>query len=259
MGIMGIGNSNAERYTFKNPDGTVAGTMTVRRPEMKKTKRLNYKFKKISTQLMAAKTSGGARLVVAKAYSEAANLRRKLRGGEYDDSEVSSALIHAEQMIRIAKKRVKHLEEEESAKKTGGICEAELEETEENNSADSMEMQDVFELDSKELRELMKEMERELKELEGENEFEELTRTVSEDMDPADLELLKKKHRAKELREIMEADMKYLKSLFSKLEKEKQAASSGVSLELAGTEVPVMVSAAETPAAAEGGSIDESV
>lgn len=259
MGIMGIGNSNVQRYTFQNPDGTVAGTMTVRSSGVKKTKRLNYKFKKISTQLMAAKTSSGARLVMAKAYSEAANLRRKLKGGEYDDSEVSSALIHAEQMIRIAKKRVKHLEEEESGKKTGGICQAELEETEESNSADSMEMQDVFEPDSKALRELMKEMERALKELEGENELEELTRTVREDIDPADLELLKKKHRAKELREIMEADMKYLKSLFSKLEKEKQGASSGVSLELAGTEVPVTVTAVETPVAAEGASIDESV
>ena len=103
----------------------------------------------------------------------------------------------------------------------------------------------------------MKEMESTLKELEGENELEELTLTVKEDMDPADLELLKKKHRAKELREIMEADMKYLKSLFSKLEKEKQAASSGVSLELAGTEMPVPVM--EAPIAVEGGSVDESV
>lgn len=257
MGIMGISNSNVERYTFKNPDGTVAGTMTIRKPSVKKTKRLQYKFKKISTQLMAAKTSGGARLVMAKAYGEAANLRRKLRCGEYDDSEVSSALIHAEQMIRIAKKRVKHLEEEESAKKTGGICQAELEETEENNSFESMDIQDSFELDSKEMRALMEEMERALKELEDESGLEELTLTVKEDMDPADLELLKKKHRSKELREIMEADMKYLKSLFSKLEKEKQAASSGVSLELAGTEMPVPVM--EAPVTAEGGSIDESV
>lgn len=257
MGIMGISNSNVERYTFKNQDGTVAGTMTIRKPSVKKTKRLQYKFKKISTQLMAAKTSGGARLVMTKAYSEAANLRRKLRSGEYDDSEVNSALIHAEQMIRIAKKRVKHLEEEENAKKTGGICQAELEETEENKSFEGMDIQDSFELDSKELRALMEEMERALKELEDESGLEELTMTVKEDMDPADLELLKKKHRSKELREIMEADMKYLKSLFSKLEKEKQAASSGVSLELAGTEMPVPVM--EAPVTAEGGSIDESV
>ncbi|MCM1161240.1 MAG: hypothetical protein NC412_08455 [Roseburia sp.] len=257
MGIMGIGNANVERYTFKNPDGTVAGTMTVRKSSGKKTKRLQYKFKKISTQLMAAKTSGGARLVMAKAYSEAANLRRKFRCGEYDDSEVSSALIHAEQMIRIAKKRVKHLEEEESAKKTDGICQAELEGEAENDSPANMEIQDDFELDSKELRALMKEMERALEELEGENGLEELTETMWEDMDLADLELLKKKHRSKELREIMEADMKYLKALFSKLEKEKQTASSGVSLELAGEEVPVPVM--EAPVVAEGGSVDESV
>ena len=56
-------------------------------------------------------------------------------------------------------------------------------------------------------------------------------------MDPEDLEMLKKKHRAKELRKITEADMEYLKALFNELEKEKQDNQNGVSLELAGIEV----------------------
>ncbi|MBD5544461.1 MAG: hypothetical protein HDR01_09540 [Lachnospiraceae bacterium] len=255
MGMMGIGNSNVERYTFKNPDGTVAGSITVSKPSVKKTKRLQYKYKRISSQLMAAKTAGSARMVITMARSEAANLRKKLRCGEYDDSEVNSAIIHADQMVRIAQKRVKHLEEEERAKKSGGICQGELEEKE---SFEDMEIQDGFELDSKEAKALMREMEEAIRELENENGLEELTETVREDMDPADLELLKKKHRSKELREIMEADMKYLKALFGKLEKERQAAaSSGVSLELSGTEMPVPVM--EAPVEAAGGSIDESV
>ena len=87
-----------------------------------------------------------------------------------------------------------------------------------------------------------------------------------EDMEPEELERLKKKHRADELREIMEADMKYLRALFDKLEKEKQSISngsnnlndlSGITLELAGAEIPV--EDVPQPVAAEGGNVDYSV
>ncbi len=54
---------------------------------------------------------------------------------------------------------------------------------------------------------------------------EELAGAVDE-MEPADLEQLKKKHRADELREIMEADMKYLKALFDRLAKEQRESSA---------------------------------
>ena len=93
-----------------------------------------------------------------------------------------------------------------------------------------------------------------------------LEEIAEKNMDEADLELLKKKHRSDELREIAEADMKYLKAVFDKLAKEKQEASSGisrdsgasqspgVSLELGGMNTPVQ--AAEVPVAAEGGNFD---
>lgn len=45
--------------------------------------------------------------------------------------------------------------------------------------------------------------------------------TLAEEMEPQDLEQLKKKHRCEEQRDIMEADMKYLKAMFDRLEKEK--------------------------------------
>ena len=73
------------------------------------------------------------------------------------------------------------------------------------------------------------------------------------------------------MREIVEADMKYLRALFSQLEKERQDASSpagdsGVALQLAGVEIPVQVdtrSAAEVANAsappAAGGTIDVSL
>lgn len=79
-------------------------------------------------------------------------------------------------------------------------------------------------------------------------------------MNDDDLERLKKKHRTKELQEIIEADMDYLKAVFNKLQKEKEEAakgncsSEGVSLEISGAEMPVQTS--EMPVMAEGGSID---
>ena len=66
---------------------------------------------------------------------------------------------------------------------------------------------------------------------------------------------MKKKHRADELREIAEADMKYLKAFFTKLERDRREVSSGVSLNLSGVEMPVPV-AAEEPVIIEGGSFD---
>lgn len=106
---------------------------------------------------------------------------------------------------------------------------------------------------------------------------EELAVAAADNLDPADLELMKKKHRAKEMREIMEADMKYLKELFDQLAKEKQEIASGgaggmgnggsagtpvdsgVALELGGADVPVQMPAADVAAASEGGAIDVTV
>ena len=78
------------------------------------------------------------------------------------------------------------------------------------------------------------------------------------------------------MREIMEADMKYLKAVFDKLAKEKQENASGgagsigdnslsymndsgVALELGGADIPVQMSPADAAALVEGGTIDASV
>ena len=85
------------------------------------------------------------------------------------------------------------------------------------------------------------------------------------EMEPEDLEQLKKKHRSDEMREIMDADMKYLRAVFQKLEKERQSLSSGiknfaaeipsgVSLEISGLEMPVEVQ--PVPVETAGASID---
>lgn len=268
-------NTGVRTITLKNHDGSTAGTITIRNSNLKKKKRLQYGFKRISTQIMQAKTSGNARQVLTRAKGETVSLRRKRITGDYNTVEVQRAIRHAERMERIARKRMKHLQQEEDIEKHNnrfqqGVLDSE--QSEEDLTA--WEEQDCTGLDAEEIKALIQELQEELEALEQENGLEELTQTMQTDMDPAQLEQLKKKHRAEEMREIAEADMKYLKALFDQIQKERQEGSSssssssrGVSLELSGMEVPVQIddrSAAQVAAESleaptAGGTVDISV
>lgn len=250
-------DSRVRRYEIMNPDGTVAGSFTVRKSTQssKKTKKVQYNFKRISSQILKSKTSGGARKAVASARRQVAQLKRKLKSGEYDDKELEIAIAHAEKIERVAKKRMKHLQEEERAKK-GGICEGASEEKDleqKGNAEDlSKEQREAEEAMRQIMEETIREMEASMEEMQEETAEEngmELMECVNPDMDPKDLEALKRKHRLDEMKDIAEADAKYLKALFSKLEGDKQNVSSamaipGVSLELGGAEMTVSMQAA---------------
>lgn len=272
---MGIGiysrNSNVKEYIIKNPDGSIAGRISITKPAKKKPKRLQYNFKQISSKILKATTVGSAGKALVTARNTIGILTRKLKSGEFDDKEIELAIIHAKKMERIAKKRLKHLQEEEDAQHHGSCKENERE----NGIADpkNQEEQKALPLDEEELKRLMAELQRrmeesmkEIMEETGLNELtDELIGTEHKNMDDEDLKRLKKKHRSNELKEITEADMKYLKALFNKLQREKEAvlsSSSGynegsVSLEISGTQIPVPEP--EPPVMLEGGSIDTAV
>lgn len=284
------GNRHVTRITFKKADGTDAGSISISKTLQQKKKRLQYNFKQISNMILSTKTSTGAGRVVTKARANVAMLQRKLKLGDYDDQELQSAIVHAKKLERIAKKKMRHLKEEEKAKRQGE-CVDDMEEKPEELSEDSRaeaenaneDREQEQEMTQEELKELMRQMQRlmeeTIQEMDEITELEELSDeligSAPKHMDKEDLERLKKKHRLDEMREIVEADMKYLKDLFGRLEREKQAASSGsggagnsgssgdysntsgVSLEL--SDMPVPVQAAEAPVPAEGGTIDLSV
>lgn len=262
-------NTVTTSVELKNKDGSSAGRLTISKVVKNgKKKRLGYNFKRVSTHIMAAKTPLFAGKAVREARSSVVTLLMKKMSGDYDDREVDSALEHARKMERVAKKRRKHMEEEERAKQTGScMVEEEVETAEEEekteNEKQAKENEQRLDEMAKELKRLMEESEQALKEL-----AQELTDASYEDMDPKQLENMKRRHRAQELREIMEADLKYLKALFDRLSREKQEsmsgsswdnsnAPSGVSLEIGGVEVPVETS--EAPVSAEGASVDVSV
>ena len=263
-------NTGVRQISIKRPDGSKVGTITIHSQSLKKLKKLGYKQRRISTMITQATTSGNARQVLASAKTETVNLRRKLVSGQYNDREVRAAIRHAERMERVAKKRMKHLQQEEYIEKHGGgTWQTGLDEEGREENSQELEASEFAEMSAEEMEELMQELQEEMGELAQEQELElmEMMQTVRTDMDPQELEQLKKKHRADEMRDIVEADMKYLRALFSQLEKERQeavsaAGDSGVSLQLAGVEIPVQTdgrSAAEVASQAApsaGGTID---
>lgn len=276
------GNSDIKRITYRNADGTVAGTLTASRAKSskKKSKKLEYNFNEVAARILNAKTSGNARSAVIMARSRTAMLRKKLKSGEYDSAELESAILHAQQMERAARKRQKHLQQEERAERTNGTdpmlekWQEEFEEESQEKYALPEGLEEAFGKAFEPDGEVMEQLMQELQELMGENveilESAELSEELGgieelseemldwEDMEPEDLELRKKKHRAEELKDIVEVNMKYLKALFDRLEKGQNCAVSGnVSLQLGGMEMPVTVT--ETPVMTQGGQIDISL
>ncbi|MCI9124304.1 MAG: hypothetical protein HFH35_09550 [Eubacterium sp.] len=274
MGMM-VGGIHSSRNVvrLKRPDGSVAATVSFSKPAPKK-KRLSYSFKSVSSQIMMAKSSNAAGKAVTKARSTLAMLLRKVETGDYDEQELEDAIKHARKMERVAKKRQKHLKQEEDLKQKGHTEETAEEEV--SSEEKEKEKQEQIEQSEEEIQKLMEEYERmiekamqdAMKELQEEMQFDELSEDMedaSQDMKPEDFERLKKKHRSDEMREMADADMKYLRAFFNRLQKEKEALSNasapqnnaigGITLELSGLAMPVETAQAP-PVSSEGASVD---
>ena len=289
--ISGSSNGNM-KIDLYNKDGSYAGSMTVStsrtskskkssKSGQKKYKKLQYNFKRLSNQIMRAKTSVNAKQIVTKTKFQIADLKMKLISGDYNYEEIHNALLHAEKIARVAKKRMKNLEEEEYIQKTGrndmDIEEMQKKQEEEILDTTGMSQEEMKQL-AQELQEEMERIETELEKTieESEKLMEEYVQGSKLQMDPEDLEQLKKKHRAEEMRDIMKADMEYLKALFNKLAREKESAAngstnssndsdssgnlsiSGVSLEIGGVDVPVETAAA-APVEVAGANVNVTV
>lgn len=249
-------------------------------------KKLKYQFKNISSKILRSKTSQAAKQAAGQARREVLRLKRQKQNSDSDSEEIDAAIAHAQAMERVAKKKAKHLEEEELAKAAGGICqgdriceeetkdvqdaEAENAQNEEEMSAegsadevsgalsayeyaaDSYDISDYIDLGMDEFyaqagdfmsemsdftSEMMQEMSDSLRDLMEEMGLDGLSDnavSVNREMDPADLKMMKIKHRNKEMKDIVKADAEYLKAVFDRLEKMKDnpviPSGGGVSL-----------------------------
>ena len=269
------GNTVKTRIQLRDHEGNDRGSISITKTEKSgpgKKKRFPYNHKEISAQLMQTKTPGEASRVAARARRRVAQLMRSKKNSEYDEAEIEAALLHAEQMERVAQKRRRNLEVEEQAER--GIERTETEEMlegeeeaqgtegvsgEESSEGAAAEDETLNGMSEEDLEKAMRELEQALDEMEKIEEsaedfaesMDEMSEALSGDMEPADLEEMKKKHRADEQRDIVRADMKYLKALFDKLAREKAQAKAATALSNLSSSMPTDLRA---PAPAASGS-----
>ena len=182
-----------------------------------KLKKLKYRFKSLSAKIIRSKTSYAAKQAAGQARREALRLKNEKRKTEGDTTEIDAAIAHAKAMERVAKKKARHLEEEELIKvcqnedfdkvyEAGKNPETELDEdfADEKETAD-----DEAELTIDELAKLMYKLEQKINSEYDDMGMEELTEAImppGKEMTPEEHKQLKTKHRNSEMREIVRAD-----------------------------------------------------
>ncbi|MBE5829348.1 MAG: hypothetical protein E7305_07790 [Butyrivibrio sp.] len=267
------GNTTHYRKKLYDANGNHVGTIGICKPTKqtgKKKKPVLYSFKQVSSQVLQAKTSTKAMQVSNGIRAKIGLLKKQLKNGDVDEEEILRAILHAEMVQRACDKKKKNLKMEETAERSM--------EAEEELPANPEEVPDeeIKELEQAEFEALMEKLEMTADEMmeaaeetaELDEELDEMAEALSGSMTPEDLEQLKVKHRSDEARDILKADLKYLKALFDRLQSEKENAGkssfngcidSGVSLSLGGMDMPVMDAVSQSMPAETGGTFDTTV
>ena len=271
------GNTERNVKRLYDMNGNHVGTISISRPRKtsssgKKKKSALYSFKQVSSQVLQAKTSTKAMQVSNSIRAKIGLLKKQLKNGDVDEEELLRAILHAEMVMRACDKKKKNLKMEETAERNlEGEEEIPVEPEEPIEDVESEEK--IKELEQEEFEALMEKLEMSADEMmemaeetvELDEELDEMAEALSGTMTPEDLEQLKVKHRSDEARDILKADLKYLKALFDRLQSEKENAGkanfsgsydSGVSLSLGGgMDMPVMTTQ-EVQQPDIGGSMD---
>lgn len=238
-------------------------------------KALKYSFKNLSSMIMRSKTSYAAKQAASQAGREVQRLKKEKQTGKYDPEEIEAAIAHARSMERIARKKANHLLEEEMAKAAGGQCMGAAEvdeekikdseddanpekeqsspdgETAENApDADAQAISGDYNTDMEQISEMQKiademlgDLSEDLEEMmEDLEELSDSFMSVERDMDPADLDAMKLKHRLKEMKEMAKADGEYLKAMFEHYESMKEGSMpSAASMPVSSSPIASMV------------------
>ena len=220
--------------------------------DLLKTK-FHYNFKELSSKIQRAKTSTSAGQAVLAAKRKVLEMKRKLASGDGDTDEIELALNHAKQMELAANKKKRHLELEEMVTTTQKRDEEKdrFEESAEDmknamiplwedelSDAQSelmKEQTEIFSETAQALREqgeeitdeMIDEMDQMIEEATKEqsemlqelSEMLESLEVIDPHMSKEDLKELKTRHRTSEDKELLKADMDYLKEYIKMTEK----------------------------------------
>lgn len=218
-----------------------------KKKEKKADKPVRYNYKEVASKIQNAKNSTGAEQAVLSAKRKVLELKRKISSGEGNAEELQLALTHAKRMEMVARKKKHHLELEELVVTTQSrdervkefeesisevrdalitSAEDKLKFSEDDILDERTEMLDEtieeikeenIELSEEEmakLNEMIAEFgEEELDKLEDAMEDLESLEIIDPHMSPKELKELKIKHRNSEHRDIVKADMDYLKEV----------------------------------------------
>ncbi|MCR5502356.1 MAG: hypothetical protein K6F53_05065 [Lachnospiraceae bacterium] len=282
---------NAARNNFSVSSETLMDRLIATRTGQEKEEApksdARYNFKEVSNKVRAAKNTISAGQAVLAAKRKVTEMKRKLATAQDDTGEIRLALNHAKQIELVAKKKKRHLEMEELVEHTNerdreserredgaqDIRSALTEMADEkvfDEQTDLLEEQtdllteaaSAFEESGEALTEDMMEELASLTEEFGKEEMEALeemsemlstTEIVDPHMSEEDLKELKTKHRNAENRQMMKADMEYLKEYIKLIEKKRAEALPGMGKNqpFKGTVsmgAPLMSSAAGMPA-----------
>lgn len=239
----------------------------------------NYKYKKVSSQILAAKNSVSAGKALLAAKRGVLEIRGKLSSGKGDSEELMIELSHAKRMEMAARKKKHHLELEEMVEKTqardeqteklkdfgdsiqdAASLEVEAREEDISEQEDAIfeqrqammtEAMDQLELSGEDIsEEAMAELnmmiadfgEEQLEQMEESMELLENMEIVDPHMSEDALERLKTRHRTSEYKQIAKADMEYIKATIKHIEERGAPAMPAMSAMSMASQMPVSVS-----------------
>lgn len=180
----------------------------------KQKKALSYNPREISSQLARASKSRIASVVLVRAKSKLGVLQRQLASGQYNESEVRTAIAHADRMVECSRLKLRNLKEEEQLQ---------VRNDRESGEGKRRKQQEV--------KRRVKQKEQAIK---AKMALQETQRVLKDKMNRQELVRKRRMHRDDEMGKITEADMKYMQDQRKNSQNGDSAQYNGVVLELSG-------------------------
>lgn len=227
-------SSGIFRGTLMTQSGNVSniGMRSIRNKKSSRyQKSLNYNPREIPSQLVRAKKSGNASVVLIRAKSKLGVLQRALASGQYNESEVRIAIAHARKMVQCSRLKVKNLREEE-----------------ELGQQNDRERETAKQKKKNEMKRRINRKEQEIK---AKIAAEENRQALAEKSMRLELQRKRRMHRSEEQGKISEANMKYLEEQLRNSQSSAQQEMTGVVLEFSGTALQMADMEASCPMPAD--------
>lgn len=188
-----------------------------RRKAVTRKKSLNYNHREVSGMLLRAKHMQSASAALTLAKSKLGSLKRSAATGQYDRTEVSRAVTHAQRMVQCAELKVRNMKQEDMEKRR---------KTKEHSASRQQRKS-----------ERKQKIRRKKRQEEQKRAIRQLAQVQSQKNELRELERKKRSNRREENSKVLEADMKYIRAAMERESNSDYEAERAAILELGGIEV----------------------